>query len=71
MTEYLEIEDGRIAYDVDGEGPLVVLAHGMGDGREAYRHLAPAIVAAGYRVVRADLRGHGESSIGWHSYTWH
>ena len=30
MTEFLEVEGGRIAYEVAGEGPLVVLAHGMG-----------------------------------------
>jgi hypothetical protein len=29
-TEFLEIDGGRIAYDVTGEGPLVVLSHGMG-----------------------------------------
>ena len=29
MTEFLEVAGGRIAYDVTGEGPLVVLrGHG-------------------------------------------
>ncbi|MFB9251596.1 alpha/beta fold hydrolase [Sphaerisporangium melleum] len=69
MTEFLEVGDGRLAYDVSGEGPLVVLAHGMGDGRRAYRLLAPRLVAAGYRVAAVDLRGHGESSTGWPTYT--
>lgn len=69
MTEFLEIDGGRIAYDVTGEGPLVVLAHGMGDRRSAYRLLAPRLAAAGFRVAAADLRGHGESSTGWPSYT--
>ncbi|MEV5746459.1 alpha/beta hydrolase [Actinoallomurus sp. NPDC052308] len=69
MTEFLNVDGGRIAYEVAGEGPLVVLAHGMGDLRSAYRHLAPRLVAAGFRVASADLRGHGESSTGWASYT--
>jgi pimeloyl-ACP methyl ester carboxylesterase len=69
MTEYLNVPGGRIAYDVTGEGPLVVLAHGMGDVRASYRFLAPPLVAAGYRVATTDLRGHGESSTGWDSYT--
>ena len=69
MTEFLELEGGRIAYEVSGEGPLVVLEHGMGDTRHAYRFLIPPLVAAGYRVAAADLRGHGESSTGWPSYT--
>jgi len=36
MTEFLDIEGGRIAYDVTGEGPLVVLVPGLGDLRAAY-----------------------------------
>ncbi|MPY58802.1 alpha/beta fold hydrolase [Streptomyces spongiae] len=70
MTEFLAIEgSGTIAYEVTGAGPLVVLAHGMGDTREAYRFLGPALVGAGYRVAAVDLRGCGESSTGWASYT--
>jgi pimeloyl-ACP methyl ester carboxylesterase len=69
MTEFLEVAGGRIAYDVTGEGPLVVLSHGIGDRRQAYRFLAPKLAQAGYRVANADLRGHGESSMGWTSVT--
>ena len=69
MTEFLEVEGGRIAYEVVGEGPLVVLAHGMGDNRNAYRFLVPVLTAAGYRVANTDLRGQGESSTGCSSYT--
>jgi pimeloyl-ACP methyl ester carboxylesterase len=69
MTEYLDIEGGRIAYEQTGTGPLVVLSHGIGDHRQAYRFLAPMLAQAGYRVVSADLRGHGESSMGWASIT--
>ena len=69
MTEFLSIAGGTIAYDVDGEGPLVVLAHGMGDSRHSYRFVAPALVAAGYRVANVDLRGCGESSLGWNAYS--
>ncbi|MBO2451172.1 alpha/beta hydrolase [Actinomadura barringtoniae] len=67
MTEYLDVPGGRIAYDVTGEGPLVVLSHGIGDHRQAYRFLVPTLVEAGYRVANADMRGHGESSMGWDS----
>jgi pimeloyl-ACP methyl ester carboxylesterase len=69
MTEFADIEGGRIAYDVTGQGPLVVLSHGIGDRRQSYRFLAPELAAAGYRVAAADLRGHGESSVGWTSVT--
>jgi len=69
MTEFADIEGGRIAYDVTGQGPLVVLSHGIGDRRQVYRFLAPRLAQAGYRVAAADLRGHGESSMGWKSVT--
>ena len=69
MTEFADIEGGRIAYDVTGQGPLIVLSHGIGDVRQAYRFLAPRLAQAGYRVAVADLRGHGESSMGWKSVT--
>ncbi len=68
-TEYVDVEGGRIAYEVIGHGPLVVLSPGMADTRSTYRFLAPLIANAGYRVASVDLRGHGESSTGWDSYS--
>ncbi len=67
-TRYLARAEGRIAYDVSGDGPLVVLVPGMGDLRSTYRHLAPAVRAAGYRVAATDLRGHGDSDTGFTAY---
>lgn len=69
MSELLSVADGTIAYEVTGAGPLVVLAHGMGDSRAAYRFVVPQLVAAGYRVAAVDLRGCGESSAEWPSYS--
>ncbi|GAB0104616.1 alpha/beta hydrolase [Nocardia sp. JMUB6875] len=69
MTQYVDIDGGRIAYDETGEGPLVVLSHGMGIERNVNKHLVPLLAAAGYRVVNTDMRGHGESSMGWASET--
>ncbi|MEC3958110.1 alpha/beta hydrolase [Nocardia sp. CDC153] len=69
MTQYVDIDGGRIAYDETGEGPLVVLSHGMGIDRNVNKHLVPLLAAAGYRVVNTDMRGHGESSMGWASVT--
>jgi pimeloyl-ACP methyl ester carboxylesterase len=69
MTEFLELDGGRLAYDVIGEGPLIVLAHGMGNNRSAFREVATLLAGTGYRVALMDQRGHGESTIGWASYT--
>ena len=67
-TSYLTRPEGRIGYDVAGTGPLIVLVPGMGDLRAGYRHLAPALRAAGYRVATTDLRGHGDSDTTFPSY---
>ena len=69
QTESLAVDGGTIAYDVFGNGPLVVCLPGMGDLRSTYRFLAPALVAAGYRVALADLRGHGDSSTTFTEYS--
>lgn len=69
MLEYLQVDDGTIAYDITGTGPLVVLAHGMGDSRHSYRFMVPELVAAGYRVANVDIRGCGDSSTAWPSYS--
>jgi pimeloyl-ACP methyl ester carboxylesterase len=61
---------GTIAYDdVQGGGELVMMWPGMGALRSEYRYLAPELAKAGYRVVTADLRGHGESSVDWPEYS--
>ena len=48
-------------YDEQGEGePLVLLHGGIGSG-EMFATLAPALAAAGRRVIRIDLQGHGRT----------
>ena len=71
-TRYLDLPEGRIAFDDSGGGgPLVLAIPGMGDLRSEYRMLRPALLAAGYRVVTMDVRGHGESSARWSDYSAH
>ena len=67
-TSYLSRPEGRIGYDVAGDGSLVILVPGMGDLRAGYRFLAPGLRAAGYWVARTDLRGHGDSDTTFTSY---
>lgn len=69
MTEFLDTAEGRLGYDTVGDGPLVVLAHGMGDNRRVFREMASLLAGSGYRAVSVDLRGHGDSGTGWSSYT--
>ena len=65
-THFLERTEGRLAYDDQGRGPLVICLPSLGDLRAEYRLLRPYLLEAGYRVVTMDLRGHGESSTNWH-----
>jgi len=59
---------GTVAYEVAGDGPLIVCVPGMGELRSSYRFVAPVLVAAGYRVALTDLRGHGDSSATFDDY---
>ena len=68
-TKYLEQENGKIAYDDTGGGPLVICVPSLGDVRGEYRFLVPQLVSAGYRVVSMDPRGHGETSVEWSDYS--
>lgn len=65
---YLKREDGKVAYEIAGDGPLIVCVPGMGDLRATYRFVAPQLVAAGYRVAVTELRGHGDSDATFADY---
>ncbi len=68
-TLTLETERGTLAYEQQGEGPLVILMPGLGDLRQSYRFMAPKLAEAGYTAVSMDLRGHGDTSVPWPEYT--
>ena len=68
-THYLKLTDGTIAFDDQGQGPLVLCMPAGGDVRSEYRYLTPQLLTAGYRVVTMDIRGQGETSAFWPEYT--
>ena len=69
-TQYLSLPDGRIAYDdTQGTGRPVLCVPGIGDLRQSTRHLESDLVEGGYRVIRMDLRGLGESSTTFTQYS--
>ena len=58
-----------LAYEEAGSGPAVVLVHGFTLDRRMWDDQVPALLDAGYRVLRYDLRGHGESDAPPTGYT--
>jgi non-heme chloroperoxidase len=43
------------------EGPLVILQHGGGQTRHAWKNVGETLGSAGYRAIAFDARGHGDS----------
>lgn len=68
-TKFFKQKNGQIAYDVTGEGQLVICVPSLGDVRDEYRFLVPLLVKAGYRVATMDVRGHGETSVEWDDFS--
>jgi (E)-2-((N-methylformamido)methylene)succinate hydrolase len=50
-----------LSYVVEGEGAEVVLIHGVGANKESWEETIAAL-GPGFRTLRFDLRGHGESA---------
>ncbi len=67
-TQFLDLPDGRLAYDDTGDGPLIVCIPAMLDLRSELRFLTPLLVKAGFRVVTFDQRGMGETDAVWPAY---
>lgn len=62
--------DGDLAYRDTGTGDLVVLLHSGYVDHRLFEDQTPALVAAGYRVVAADIRGHGWSANASEPFRW-
>lgn len=48
------------AYSVEGDGPPLVLVHGIGAARDTWRFMVPLLTQY-FTVISYDLRGHGSS----------
>lgn len=58
----LRTTQGRIAGFTAGDGPLVILIHGLGERASALGGFIGPLTDAGFKVVGLDLPGHGDSS---------
>lgn len=67
----LTIDGAELHYRFDGEpdAPTVMLSNSLASNLGMWDSQVPALVAAGYRVLRYDTRGHGRSSVPPGPYT--
>jgi 3-oxoadipate enol-lactonase len=59
----LPLAGRRLYYDLTGpsDGPVVCLTHSLAADSGMWSEQLPPLLAAGYRVLRIDMRGHGGS----------
>ncbi|MEL6343501.1 MAG: alpha/beta hydrolase [Myxococcota bacterium] len=50
-------------------GRPIICVPGLGDLRSSYRSLVPLLVGSGHTLYVMDLRGHGDSDVGFDSYS--
>ena len=53
--------DGHIKYIDRGEGPVILLLHGVPTSSWVYRKMIDELVDSGYRVIAPDMLGYGNS----------
>ncbi|WP_052732742.1 alpha/beta fold hydrolase [Hymenobacter terrenus] len=51
----------KLHYRAAGIGKIVLLIHGWLGTSHTWRHVAPRLVDAGFRVIAPDMRGYGDS----------
>ena len=59
----LPLQGRRIAYDLVGpeDAPTVCITHSLASDGGSWAEQVPALLQAGFRVLRLDMRGHGGS----------
>lgn len=66
LTEqgHVSRESAAIWYGAIGKGSPVILLHGGMSSSRSWGGQVPALMAAGYRAILIDSRGHGRSTLG-------
>jgi pimeloyl-ACP methyl ester carboxylesterase len=57
---FLQLPALKLYYEIDGEGPPLMLVHGLGSSSRDWEKQVPCFVEK-YKVIALDLRGHGRS----------
>jgi pimeloyl-ACP methyl ester carboxylesterase len=69
VLRHVESPDGvRIACEISGQGPALVLVHGAGSARSGFEPLRP-LLEGSFTVVALDRRGRGDSGDAEREYS--
>jgi pimeloyl-ACP methyl ester carboxylesterase len=60
---FSDVRDVCLFFTDEGEGEPVLFVHGFSCDSHDWSWQLPDFAASGYRVIAADLRGHGRSSV--------
>jgi pimeloyl-ACP methyl ester carboxylesterase len=71
IREIVAYDDVRIEIIAEGSGPLVVLLPGRGRGSEDFDEVAAGLAKSGFRVLRPQPRGAGQSTGPMQGLTLH
>ena len=58
----IDVPGARLIAEDEGDGPPVLFVHSAIVNRRSWDPVVPLVVAAGYRCIRYDMRGFGESA---------
>jgi 3-oxoadipate enol-lactonase len=67
---HADLDDVRLYYEFDGpaDKPVLVLSNSLGTNLHMWDPVMPSLTG-GYRVLRYDMRGHGQSTVSPGLYT--
>ena len=65
-TQFITSPDGvRIAYDINGQGPALMLLHGAGKNKQDWHKVGYVKrLESDFTVITVDIRGSGETAEG-------
>ena len=62
LDTFIDVPGGRLRVVADGDGPPILLVHSAIVDMRSWDAMVPPLVAAGYCVLRYDIRGYGAST---------
>ncbi|MFV9473970.1 alpha/beta fold hydrolase [Advenella sp. RU8] len=61
--QHVDVGDIKVAFSKTGEGPAVVMVHGLAEDHSSWKQVI-SLIKAPISIYAVDLRGHGETTAG-------